>query len=216
VQAAVREWETAKEFGRPLKESGNRLPTEYIPIRVTKQIVPGETHGALKAELLAGRGMWFFSMRHTLTHTLRHLEGHKWTILRGPEGRRWFTSDDPVIRLNYSNGSSYHFHGGWGSKGTEIMLPLSPQHLLYTQIGKQPPRRGSVVPRELAAAIRRVIAAHAHRTVFAAEPDGDVPTLRPRVVDAALLQSENEQWQRWHEQQSAAEREYLDSFRTNS
>jgi hypothetical protein len=197
-----------------LKQHGSGLPTEYIPIRVTKQSVPGATHGTLKAELLAGRGMWFFSMRHTLTRTLRHLERHKWTILRSPERMPWFTSDDPVIRLNYSSESNHNFHGGWGSDGTEIILPLSPQHLLYTCIGRQPPLRGSVVTREVATSIRRVIARRAHRTVFAAEPDAQLPTLRPRVVNAAQLKSENEQWQRWHEEQSAAEREYFESFRT--
>jgi len=159
--------------------------------------------------------MWFFRMRHTLTHTLRHLERHKWTILRAHEGTPWFTSDDPVIRLNYSSESNYNFRGGWGSEGTEIMLPLSPQHLLYTQIGKQPPRRGSVVTREVGASIRHVIASRAHRTVFAAEPDAELPNLRPRVVNAAQLRSENEQWQRWHDEQGAGEREYLESFRTS-
>jgi hypothetical protein len=160
--------------------------------------------------------MWFFSMRHTLTHTLRALEHHKWTILRSPEGTPWFTSDDPVIRLNYSSESDYSFHGGWGSEGTEIMLPLSPQHLLYTRVGKQPPRRGTVVTRKVADSIRRVIASRAHRTIFAAEPDAQVPAMRPRVVNAAQLRSEDEQWRRWHEEQSAAEREYLESVRTST
>jgi hypothetical protein len=214
LQTAVREWEAAKRLGRPRKQHGSGLPTEYIPIRVTKQIAPGETHGTLKAELLAGRGMWFFSMRHTLTRTLRALEHHKWTILRAPEGAPWFTSDDPVIRLNYSSESDYSLHGGWGSEGTEIMLPLSPQHLLYTQVGEQPPRRGTVVTREVADSIRRVIASRAHRSIFAAEADAEVPAMRPRVVNADQLRSEDEQWRRWHEEQSAAEREYLDSVRT--
>lgn len=131
-----------------------------------------------------------------------------------PEGTPWFTSGDPVIRLNYSSESDHSFHGGWGSEGTEIMLPLSPQHLLYTRAGRQPPRRGSVVTREVADSIRRVIASHAHRSIFAAEPDAEVPAMRPRVVNAAQRRSENEQWRRWHEEQSAAEREYLESVRT--
>lgn len=82
--------------------------------------------GQLKAEMIVGRGLWFSGMRHLLTHTVKHLERHKWTILRPPEDLSWFTSDDPVIRLNYYDAGRYDFNGGWGNKGTEIILPLAP------------------------------------------------------------------------------------------
>jgi hypothetical protein len=39
------------------------------------------------------------------------------------------------IPLNYYARGRYDFKGGWGNKGTEILLPLSPHHLLYTRVG---------------------------------------------------------------------------------
>src|SRR5437660_8729030 len=59
--------------------------------------------------------------------------------------------------------------------------------------------------------IRRFIAEHAHRFIFAASPDAEVPKLRPRIVDLALLRDEDEQWRRWQGDQTNAERELIDS-----
>lgn len=205
VQEAVHKLEEAKREGIPLARRD--LPTDgYIPIRVTTEIQPGQHSGALKAEMIAGRGVWFSSMRHLLTRTLKHLDRQRWTILRPPEGLTWFTSDDPVIRLNYYGEGKYDFKGGWGYKGTEILLPLGPRHLLYAQVGKQPPRRGTVLSSPEAEMIRRFIAEHAYRTIFASEADLEVARLRARVVNAHQLHDEAEQWRLWHMAQSESER----------
>jgi hypothetical protein len=57
--------------------------------------------------------------------------------------------------------------------------------------------------------MRRFAAEHAHRMIFAAQPDQEIPELRPRRVDAGAVQSEKDQWRRWHDEQSAAERELM-------
>jgi hypothetical protein len=206
---AVGRLESAKRSGQTVTTA--KFPnSEYIPIRVSTAIEPGQKFGTVKSEVIVGRGLWFFSIRHALTKTMDILLDQKWTILSAPDGLSWFTSDDPVIRLNYCNGK-YDFGGGWGRRGAEIFLPLDSRCLLYTQIGERPPHRGSVVPRDKAEAIRRFIAEHAHRFIFAASRDPEVATLRPRTVDAAALRREQEQWRKWHEQQSTAERELLAS-----
>jgi hypothetical protein len=207
MDEAVHKLREAKEQGVPLAH--RELPSgEMIPVRVTSRIQPGQEMGQLRAEMIVGRGLWFSGMRHLLTHTVKHLERHKWTILRPPEDLSWFTSDDPVIRLNYYGGDRYDFNGGWGNKGTEIVLPLGPQHLLCAQVGRQPPRRGTTLGRPQAQMIRRFIAEHAFRTVYAAEANLDVVSIRPRRVDADQVRDEAEQWRRWHAEQSEAERQF--------
>jgi hypothetical protein len=57
--------------------------------------------------------------------------------------------------------------------------------------------------------IRRFIAEHAHRIIFAVEPDTDVPKLRPRLVSADLFRDEKMQWSKWHEDQTTAERDLM-------
>ncbi len=91
------------------------------------------------------------------------------------------------------------------------MMPLDSRHLLYTQVAHMPPERDSVVPRPQAVAIRRFIAEHAHRFIYAARPDTEVPMMRPRTVDSAALRREQDLWRKWHEEQSAAERDLLAS-----
>jgi len=57
--------------------------------------------------------------------------------------------------------------------------------------------------------VRRLVAEHAHRMILAEKPDSSVPEFRPRTVDAQLLANENEQWRRWHEDQTIAEQRLM-------
>lgn len=66
------------------------------------------------------------------------------------------------------------------------------------------------MPRHQAELVRRIIAEHSHRTIFSASPQSDMPSLRPRVIDAALFREEDENWRRWHEDQTDAERKLME------
>lgn len=180
-----------------------------LPFRVSVERRVGEAGGWLKGETVSGRAMWLWSIQQLLTDSSRAfqtLQKHRWTILKPPVGESWFTSDDPVLKVNFNSLTDYTFGGGWGSVGTDLMLPLGPHHLLFTQVGKPVPPRGTRMGKEKAAVVRRLVAEHAHRHVFAKAPDPFLEKARPRVVDAAELQREALEWQRWHSEQSAAER----------
>jgi len=214
LQDSVKKLETAKASGQALEVS--TLPySDYLPLRVTAQIQPGQSMGHLKGTLLVGRGLWLFNIRHLLSGSLKVLNDHRWSILAPCEGLNWFTSDDPVIRLNYRSEGNYDFRGGCGVPGVEILLPLSPQHLLYTQIGNRPPARGDRLSREKTEEIRRLIAEHAHRLVFAKSQDEKIPTFRPRIVSEALFRSEEQQWRKWHAEQTAAEQRLMGATGTD-
>lgn len=213
VKGALQKLEAAKRAGESITQP-NVSNSEYLPFRATAEIKPDETTGQLKAEVVVGRGLWLFSIRHTLTKTLNVLHEHQWTILKPPEGLSWFTSDKPVVRLNFRGVGDYDLKGGWGVSGGEILLPLGPRHLLYTQIGCRPPRRGEVVSRGLAETIRRLLAENAYRMIFAQSRDEDVPALRPRVVNEKLFRHEQEGRRKWHEEQTAAERKLMGSVGT--
>jgi len=208
LRGAAQKLEEAERTGATLPESAGE-GSAGLPMRVVKNIVPGQEMGELGLEMVLGRGMWLWGIKHLLEKTSAVLHEHRWTILRPPEGFAWFTSDDPVVRLNFMSLTEYDFGGGWGSPGSEIFLPLGPQHLLYTQIGKRPPRRGERMPKAQAKLVCRFIAEHAHRFVFSQEPDAEIVKLRPRAVDADAFHREREQWAKWHDQQTAAELELL-------
>jgi Protein of unknown function (DUF4238) len=204
LKDSVRKLEASKREGKPL-DRGNPIDAGYFPLRVTTELVPGEKQGILRAETVVGRGLFLFNLKHFLTKTVNALLAHKWTILRAPKGIEWLTSDDPVVRLNYHNSTKYNFGGGWGSIGTEIFLPLSPHHLLYTRIGIKPPQRGTVISAEHANQLQRFTIEHAHRFIFSVTPEESVSELRPRIVDPVAFVADVEQWKRWHEEQTNAE-----------
>jgi hypothetical protein len=148
-------------------------------------------------------------MRHILTQTVEKFDLHKWSIIHAEDSLPWFTTDDPVVALNFRSVDDYDFGGGWGVAHTNIFLPLSPKHLLFTQIGDKRPPNGTVFPRHQALLLRRMIAEHAHRYIFSPEPDVSIAALRPRLIDADAVKQEIQLWDQWHSEQSIAEREFL-------
>ena len=206
LQESVQKMKAAQKEGKTLRVTPNPLAREF-PSRVTTHIEPGADVGAIQLETVPGRAMWLFLMRHLVTITVTTLLKHRWTILRPPPGIRWLTSDDPVIRLNYYGPGKYDFEGGWGRNGGEILLPLSPKHLLYTKVGSKP-RRDTASP-ELAHLIQRLTIQHGHRFVFSIEPNHAVESLRPRLVDPIAFKKEADFWKRWQDQQGEIERSLL-------
>ncbi len=206
ARESIAKLEEAKRCGVPVQTT-RPAHSEYLPVRIRTEIRPGEEMGRLSVETVAGRGFWLFSLKHLLTRTLNVLLEHRWTIVKPYSDMCWLTSDDPVIKLNYNSPNDYNLKGGWGWKGTEIMLPLGPRHLLYTQVGRRPPARGWAFPYEHTHIVRTIIVEHAHRMIFAAQPCPDVSRMRPRIVDATAVRREREQWETWHDEQTRAERE---------
>jgi hypothetical protein len=206
LKDAVKKWSDSKKSGAAVAPI-SAPNSEYIPLNVRTEATTGHSMGTLMVETVIGRGLWLFTVKHLLTTTLNVLLNHRWTVLRPFSGMAWFTSDDPVITLNYNGPNNYDFRGGWGSKGSEILLPLGPKHLLYTQIGRRPPRRGSMFSHTQTSILQQIIAEHAFRMIIATEPIDKIPEIRPRTVDAQAERSEREQWRRWHQEQAAAERQ---------
>lgn len=206
--------DSVAELERDVKsgEALSPLTNDHLdsaPIKINVSHEPGAEFGTVQADVLSGRALWLHEMKLLLTSAIREMVKHRWTILTPPEGLLWVSSDAPFVKLNYYKLGRYNFGGGWGSKGSELLFPLDSKHLLYTQIGnRHPPSRGATVAPEHAALIRKVICEHAYRFVFASTEDSDVPILRPRIVDSEHFHHEQAQWENWHSQQSAAEREF--------
>ncbi|HWP98325.1 MAG TPA: DUF4238 domain-containing protein, partial [Syntrophomonadaceae bacterium] len=157
----------------------------------------------LQVETLVGRGMWLYEIKRILTNTAKILLTHKWSIFH-PTGLEWITSDDPVICLNYYGNDSYDFDGGWGKTGSEVLFPLSPNHMLYTQVGKKAPPRIDLSP-EMSTKLQRIVAEHGYRWIFSNKKIVDIESLRVRKVDEFAYNSEKDTWPRWGIEQKEAE-----------
>lgn len=206
MEKSLRRLEEAKPIGQQTREVP-RLPQgerEGLPLRTFVRRSPSGG-GEIGAEIVIGRQYWLWAIKRSLTNTMKVLHQHHWTILKPPDGVSWFTSDNPVIRLNYLGTNNYNFNGGWGSRGTRIFLPLGPHHLMCTQVGSRPPQRGDRATVEQAQFVRKIVAEHAWRMIFANAPDDEVSVLKPRTVNSSAVKHERDQWANWHEQQLAAE-----------
>lgn len=160
--------------------------------------------GLLKVETAVGRRLWIETCRYLLSNTATRLLTHRWTILKAPSGVTWPTSDNPVMRLNFTDNDNYDFKGGWDRTNGNIIMPISPKHLLFTQVGTAPPMRGTILSFNEARQIRRMIIENADRYIFSIDED-DIPNIRPREVDPVGLNAERELMKRWDEEQSKLE-----------
>jgi len=207
---SVRKLKKAKRTGIPLSMASPIEDLDQFPARTLIRPSENEKEAVVQVEATIGRSLWLWSVKHLLTSTLNALHKHNWTILRSPPGIEWLTSDNPVVRLNYQTADVFDFKGGWDRLGTVIFMPLSPTHLLYTQVGSEPlkERTASLF---LAAQIQRFTIEHAHRYVFGRSADRQVALWRPRTVNRDAVHAEAEQWRNWHPEQSEAELEMLRS-----
>jgi len=203
---------------KSLKETVNNLKNGTIPDRTNQssnntdrfpgqvKFTPSTEKGTsiIEVNAIAGRGMWLWEMKHLLSSTINELLKHNWCVMTAWPGFRWVTSDDPVICLNYYAPEQYDFKGGWGSKGSEILFPLSPHHLLYTKIGyKKPENRNLNL--EMSTKFQKLFIEHAYRWIFAENPIEEIEILRPRTVNKIKFDSEKNEWLRWHDMQSKEE-----------
>lgn len=201
-------------LARVKKKKSGSSPTPLsdaapLPFPLPMKVLVGDTPGdngliEVRVEVSSGREMWLHSLHHTLTTSYKALLAHNWSIFRPHPGHEWFTSDHPVVRLAYNGPDDYHFDGGWGRRGAEFMLPLTPNHLLYTKIGYSFPPDGQVNA-ELTLWTQRFIAERATRAIYARQPIRRVSWFRKRNVDADLYKEEQRVWEQFNALQSDAD-----------
>jgi hypothetical protein len=202
------ELEEAAKQGIRIERGETLIKTEAFPLRTTVSDSDQPGNAALKVQLSAGRKLWIWELQHSLRPDgpIQLLEGHRWSILNAPDGCSWFTSDNPAIQMGLGIDGKRNLGGGWNASGTVLMLPISPVHLLYTEIGARSPEKYSVVSESKFQEMTRIIAVAASRSIFASTCDPEVPKLRPRHVDAEAFRNEKQQWRDWHDHHSDAER----------
>jgi hypothetical protein len=205
LESSVQKLMEAKLTGKVLKPRVSAAAADF-PSKVTEEIEPGADTGTLKVEVDVGRGLWLWSLRQPYTRTMDAIYRLKATILRPPLGMNWVTSDDPVVKVNYYSHDKYDFGGGYGHPGTEILFPLGPQHLIYAKVGARAAfEKYQRVPETIAVVFQKLLIEHAHRIIFAVDPDPMIEKLHPRHVSLDDYKHEAAQWQQWHKEQSAAE-----------
>ena len=154
--------------------------------------------------MLLDRETWMGQQRHVADGSGWMAALQNWTIVAPAKGFSWFTSDAPVVMVS-EDGSNTNV--GWKSEGAHIMLPLSPVHLLYTQVGRPQLGANRLTPDQTRFAMAAQ-AGCAHMAVFAASKAAIIPELRPRVIDHDLFQQQAAALREWHSYQTTARQEF--------
>lgn len=197
------EEENAKDVALHQTSEHNEL-SNLLEITITPPAVPGSDLASVQATVPIGRRFWVASMRYLLTGAAETLCRHRWSVIEPAGDQEWPLTDHPALRLNYYRPGQYDFNGGWGNPGTEIMMPVSPRHLLYVQVGKKIPNRLSFPPRHTSL-VQQLLVKRAHRWVFGRRPFHWVADVRPRTVDRDQLAEEAKAWEGWHRDQLQSE-----------
>jgi len=139
---------------------------EGFPLRMVVQLL-GDKY-RMTAQSVTGRKMWMWSVRHVLRADgpISKLQSLEWSILKAPAGVSWILSDNPAVSaFSQPNGIRSH-SAPWDTPGTQLMLPLSPRHLLYHHVGYTEKEQYTVVHPLTAQHIRANLIEAAYRSIY--------------------------------------------------
>lgn len=190
------------------KKSERSIDDSLLPIR-TKVIDSIDCEkSVLEIDMHVGKAIHFLVIKHILTSTVKVLHLHQWKILNIADGMTWSTSDDPVMCVNYFADGKYDFDGGWGREGSEIIFPISPTKIIYTQVGRRNSIRGKLdIDKSLI--IQEMIIKHAHRRINNFEKNSEIEIQRQRTVNKSMFDDEELQWVNFHIDHIEVEKKYL-------
>lgn len=198
--------EQAQNAGIELEQPSLDDTDRKLPLKLHR-VKNDRGEDGLEARVLNGRKLWIWHLERVLKHSIHSLPAYRWTILHAPPGITWPTTDNPFTNLAISVNGKISLGGGWGVLGSQLFLPLSPKHLLYTRVGTRPPQRGTQLSIDEAKFFRAVILSGASRYVFALDTE-EIEHIRPRTVSREQFNAEVTAWANWHETQSKEEAAY--------
>lgn len=198
-----------KEDFIKIQEHSNHFNDEdkLFPFKMTK-ISEESNNVTFKVETIIGKQFYLWNMKTLLENTSKILHSHKWGIITVDKNVILPTSDDPVICLNYNSESDYNFDGGWGKENSNILFPISPNKILYTQIGTKVKPRWNVGYKK-SLLFRKMIIEHSHRKIISNFADKDVVKIKKRYVSESEYKREKKMWKDFQKNYLEEEIDYI-------
>ena len=172
-----------KEINKILGIKNNSGTERELNDRVLRLINEvSEGNGIEEAyEITLGKAYNIFRLRNIL-RTLDKIRAYDWKIVDVDPEVYLPTSDDPVILLNYGNQNNYDFKGKIDHVGTQIIMPLSPNKIIYTRVGKIN-KAPDILTKKQSEFIKKLIIEHAYRQIYSIVPDNEITSLRKVKID---------------------------------
>ena len=177
--------------------NGSNHLGDTLRVSIQPDVGPaGET--GITAEVSSARAAWLSTISGMLVRLETVICQHRWRAIEPADDGEWPLTDHPVLTLNYFRPGLYDFGAGWGRKGSEFVLPVSPRVAVCTQVGSnnRGPRNMTV---QQTLGIQRFMAERALRWIIARRGAAEwVSSVKPRTVNAEAYATEQEAWRRWH------------------
>lgn len=205
----VRDYEKRRDED-PAPDVSTQPSHNYISDALRVSIAPAAGPGretAITAEISSARAAWVSTISGLLQRKGDVICQHRWRAIEPAGDAEWPLTDHPVLTLNYYRPDLYDFGAGWGRKGSEFILPVSPRLAVCTQVGSNV-RGPSAMTEEQTKGIQRFMAERALRWIIARRPEEWVASVRPRTVNAEAFATEQDAWKRWHESHVESEMEF--------
>lgn len=196
------------EFIKTINNQKAEVTNDLFPIKITDVGKCDNDNELFKIETIFGKQFYLWIMMHMLKNTSKVLHNHKWGIITVDDKVTLPTSDDPVICLNYNNKNEYDFGGGWGKKNCNILFPISPKKILYTQVGVKVKPRWNV-DYKTSVMLKKMIVEHSFRKIISNFEDDEIKSLKPRFVDDSEFKRELQMWKDFQENYIKKEIEYI-------
>lgn len=196
------------EFIKKVNNQKADFTNDLFPIKITDAGKCDDNNELFKIETIFGKQFYLWIMMYMLKNTCKILHNHKWGIITVDDKVTLPTSDDPVICLNYNNHNEYDFGGGWGKKNCNILFPISPKKILYTQVGvKVKPRWNADYKTSIM--LKKMIVEHSFRKVISNFEDDEIKSLKLRFVNDLEFERELQMWKDFQENYIKKEIEYI-------
>lgn len=202
---------SAQELYKAIKQhkitESDKKNDDLFPIKFTK--INNESNKTnLLIETMIGKQFYLYIMKYLLEETSKVFHNYKWGIITVDANVSLPTSDDPVICLNYRSEDNYNFGGGWGSKNSNILFPISPNKILYTQIEAKIKSRW-ILDYKTSMLLKKMIVEHSHRKIISNFKDPEIEKIKPRYVNLEEFLREKEIWKNFQKDYLEKEAEYI-------
>ena len=167
-----------------------------IKAHVTPIEKDGKKYLSFEMEAPFNREAWIDEQKQLLEKTAKCLLKHSWSIFRSAKDINWFTSDHPVARCNYYSKYNWDLLGGWGNTKGNILMPLTPKYLLFTQIGDTCEEEKNISA-DKTMEINDILLARAYRYIFSTREINRVSKVRCRIVNKSKYDEEVFFWKSW-------------------
>ena len=178
-----------------------------VPLPIKVSIDREKSEVEIKAAI--SKSTYLFAVKSLLTKTMPKVDYHHWHVIHAAKGISFPTSDNPVICMNYTNAQEYDFNGGWGKKNANIIFPLSPECLAFTEIGNHKDCSVLDYSEYWSKFFRKIIIEHAFRYVYANTRQRGMLAINPRIINKELFLAEKQRMSDWHEESNRFETNLL-------